>query len=297
MTTGSGPAAHGIWKARRLLCNPIIHAGLDASIGENINGPSLIRVPEWVDKPLGRYYLYFAHHTGRHIRLAYADRLCGPWTIYRPGVLSVDEAFCEHHIASPDVHVDDERRQIRMYYHGPSPEEQRTHVAISHDGLTFRARPENLGPSYFRVWQWDGWHYAIAMPGILLRSRDGLTGFETGPRVFTHHLMRHSAVLLEGSTLWIFFSNIGDCPEHIVVSRMELSGDWTDWTPTPWESVLLPEEDYEGAGLPLEPSVMGKAPGPVRQLRDPAVFQEDGRTWLLYSVSGESGIAIAELIR
>jgi hypothetical protein len=35
---------------------------------------------------------------------------------------------------------------------------------------------------------------------------------------------------------------------------------------------------------------------PVRQLRDPAIYQEDGRTYLLYSVAGEHGIAIAELL-
>jgi hypothetical protein len=33
----------------------------------------------------------------------------------------------------------------------------------------------------------------------------------------------------------------------------------------------------------------------VNQLRDPAIFEEDGRTYLLYAVAGESGIAIAEL--
>jgi len=33
----------------------------------------------------------------------------------------------------------------------------------------------------------------------------------------------------------------------------------------------------------------------VRQLRDPALLETDGRTYLLYSVAGESGIAIAEL--
>jgi hypothetical protein len=33
----------------------------------------------------------------------------------------------------------------------------------------------------------------------------------------------------------------------------------------------------------------------VRQLRDPALFEEEGRTYLLYSVAGESGIAIAEI--
>jgi hypothetical protein len=32
----------------------------------------------------------------------------------------------------------------------------------------------------------------------------------------------------------------------------------------------------------------------VRQLRDPAIHQEGGKTYLLYCVAGESGIAIAE---
>jgi hypothetical protein len=43
-------------------------------MGDNINGPAAIRVPEWIENPLGNYYLYFAHHQGTYIRLAYADR-------------------------------------------------------------------------------------------------------------------------------------------------------------------------------------------------------------------------------
>jgi hypothetical protein len=53
--------------------------------------------------------------------------------------------------------------------------------------------------------------------------------------------------------------------------------------------------DWEGAALPAKPSIRGIAPGAVRELRDPAIFVEAGRTYLLYSVAGESGIAIAEL--
>jgi hypothetical protein len=45
---------------------PIVAPALDASIGDNINGPSLIRLPDWITHPLGRYYLYFADHKGRH---------------------------------------------------------------------------------------------------------------------------------------------------------------------------------------------------------------------------------------
>ena len=34
---------------------------------------------------------------------------------------------------------------------------------------------------------------------------------------------------------------------------------------------------------------------PVNQLRDPAIFEEDGRVYLLYSVAGERGIGLAEV--
>ncbi|GIT64032.1 MAG: hypothetical protein Ct9H300mP22_4320 [Gammaproteobacteria bacterium] len=44
----------------------------------NIQGPSLIKVPEWIENPLGKYYLYFADHKGLYIRLAYADELQDP---------------------------------------------------------------------------------------------------------------------------------------------------------------------------------------------------------------------------
>ncbi|MEM7361206.1 MAG: hypothetical protein AAF431_19135 [Pseudomonadota bacterium] len=60
----------------------------------NINGPAVIKVPDWIENPLGEYYLYFAHHKGDYIRLAYADQPAGPWQIYEPGVLSlVDSGF------------------------------------------------------------------------------------------------------------------------------------------------------------------------------------------------------------
>jgi len=58
----------------------------------NINGPSLIRVPDWVENPLGNYYLYFSHHKGDFIRLAYADTVEGPWSIYEPGALALKKS-------------------------------------------------------------------------------------------------------------------------------------------------------------------------------------------------------------
>ena len=276
--------------------NPTIQPNMDDRMGSNINGPSLIRVPEWLESPLGKYYLYFAHHQGQYIRLAYADRLEGPWSVYEPGTLALETSFCQGHIASPDVHVDHEKREIWMYYHGPVPQQgQKSKVAISKDGIHFTAFPENLGNSYFRVFHWNGYTYALGMPGVFYRSKDGFTNFEQGPTLFTKD-MRHTALKLDGSLLSVFYSNTYDCPERILLSTIELAPNWLEWKASEPCALLEPEMDYEGANLPLEPSKRGWAPERVRQLRDPAIFREDGNTYLLYSVAGEHGIAIAELV-
>lgn len=286
-------------KITRFPTNPILtpDAHTDALVGSNLNGPSLIRVPDWLPGALGRYYLYFAHHQGTYIRLAYADALAGPWTVHEPGTLGLAGSRFIDHIASPDVHLDHERRQIRMYFHGlveRDRHQQATRVALSTDGLRFEARDELLGAPYFRVFCWQGVHHALGMPGIFYRSKDGLTGFERGPQLFTT-AMRHTALHLDGDRLTVYYSNAGDCPERILRSTVTLTPDWRSWRPSPPEEVLSPEMDYEGANQPLAPSKRGLIMGPVRQLRDPAIFREDGRTYLLFSVAGEHGIAIAEL--
>jgi hypothetical protein len=299
----------------RLPDNPIIVPEmLPGEDGQNINGPSLIRVPDWVEGALGEYYLYFAHHIGSNIRLAYADDLAGPWHIYDGGTLQLEDTICNDiqgsiyldykHVASPDVHVDDRSQLIRMYFHCPvyisGPIEndasyrQVTLLATSSDGLNFEPQTEALGNAYFRVFQWDGYFYALSMPGVFYRSVDGLTNFEEGPTLFSED-MRHAAVLVRDGRLLVFYSMVGDNPERILLSEIDLSPDWMMWTATEPVTVLEPEFDWEGANLPLEPSYRGTIMGQVRQLRDPGIFVEDGRIYLLYSIAGESGLAIAEL--
>ena len=282
-------------RIERLPNNPIIRPHMDSRMGDNINGPSLVRVPEWLPDPLGRYYLYFGHHRGEYIRLAFSDRLSGPWTTYEPGVLDLNDAYTTGHLASPDVHVDNRNREIRMYYHGPVPGHgQQSKVALSADGIHFTAYPENLGNSYFRVFRWRGETYALGMPGVFYRSRDGLTDFRQGPMLFTED-QRHTAVKLDGDTLSVFYSDAHDCPERILLSRVDLTPDWMNWRASGAEVILEPETDYEGAELPLEPSRRGWSPERVRQLRDPGIYREDADTYLLYSVAGEYGIAIAKI--
>jgi hypothetical protein len=78
-----------------------------------------------------------------------------------------------------------------------------------------------------------------------------------------------------------------------LLSRIDLTGDWLQWKDEPPTEVLRPERTWEGADAPLMPSVRSTAYGQVNQLRDPAIFEENGDIWLLYAVAGESGIAIA----
>lgn len=316
----------------RLVDGPIIGPQTDPSIGYNIQGPSLIRVPDWVAEPLGWYYLYFADHKGSYIRLAYADDLIGPWTVHRPGSLQLaDSCFLKErpevsddeieftramyrevlgtdqlphdpaleattpHIASPDVHVDDINRRIVMYFHGlESVGIQVSRAALSDDGISFTARPDVLGNPYLRAFDHDGWTYGITMPGQVVRSVDGLSDFEDGPKLF-EPLMRHCAVRVCDDVLDVFWTRVGDAPEAVLCSTIGLSGDWTGWRESEPIEVLRPERPWEGSDRPVEPSIRSVAPERVNQLRDPAVYEEDGRTFLLYSVAGERGIAIAEV--
>lgn len=314
----------------RLLDEPIIGPELHPSLGVNIQGPSLIRTPEWLPNRLGEYYLYFADHKGMYIRLAYADELTGPWQVHAPGSLQIEESYftpvrpeipqaeldalveqrraagarvshdlalelTEPHIASPDVHVDEENRRIVMYFHGlEGPGFQHSRVALSDDGIDFTTLPENIGRSYMRIFEHDGMTYAMSMPGQFYRSADGLTNFEEGPRLFVPN-MRHSALIARDDTLYVFWTRVGDAPESLLLSTIDISGDWSAWRDSPEVEVLRPEFDWEGADAPIEPSVRSTAYGQVNQLRDPAIYVEGDEVYLLYAVAGESGIALARV--
>jgi len=320
-------------RATRFAQNPLITLQSSPTLGDNIDGPTVIRVPAWVSVPLGRYYMYFAHHMGHVIRLAYADAITGPWKIYEPGVLPVDHtAFFRPqpdppenlenfytHVASPEVFVDEGGKRLIMWFHGWYTDGKRfpvgnaaarafaqqngygqfTQVAESTDGLHFTTRPVITKTSYLRALPYDGAFYAMSRLGLLLRSKDPFGVFEAGPNPFRDGpfagRVRHVAFTRRGRTLYTFFSAIGDAPERIMMTTIDLSGDWSTWKAGPAVGVLQPEAAYECPQLPNAPSEAGDIKGPARQLRDPAVFEENGRAFLFYSICGEQGIAGAEL--
>ena len=286
----------------------------------------MVRVPEWVGKRLGRFYMYFAHHAGDRIRLAYADRVEGPWRVHEAGTLRVEQTpfagvESEPHLASPDVHVDEANRRLVMFYHGGyfqneipdapvrqgvalSDREklmyrQATATAESRDGVTWKTINGLIGLPYWRRFVWDGRFYAMAMPGVFhmaLPTTDGVSGYQRiEVELFTER-MRHAAMLVEGDMLRVFYTNAGDMPERILMATVRLDRDWKKWRVMETETILLPEEGYEGGDLPLEASRRGVVYGRARQLRDPCVFVDEGRRYLFYAYAGEQGIAGAELV-
>lgn len=281
--------------------NPLISPDSSPEIGTNINGPSVIRKPEWLNGIQGKYLMYFAHHHGSNIRLACAESLTGPWKIVAGGSLHLDDVYCEDHVASPDIHIDETNRLIIMYYHGilRSPRGQWSFRAVSEDGINFRSESNFIAPFYLRVFKYKDAFYGLAKNighpgGVLLRSEDGIKPFVTGHQVLPD--MRHAAVMVrENGILDIFYSRSGDCPERILYCSMPLDNDWKSWCPGESVTVMEPEYDYEGVNEPLAASRTGWAPAPVRQLRDPAVYKEDDRIYLFYSNAGEQGICGAEV--
>ena len=319
--------------ARRVPQNPLITVRSSASLGGNVNGATVIRVPDWVERPLGRYYMYFANHMGDFIRLAYAADPAGPWKIHEPGVLHVrDTAFYRPqpdpvetledfytHVASPEIYVDQERRQIVLWVHGWYTNGERwpadpkaaaawaaaksygqfTQAGSSSDGLRFKVTPAITRTSYLRVFQRSGYFYGVSRLGRLSRSRDPFATFELGPGLFRDGpyagKVRHVALVASGDRLGVFFTAIGDAPERVMYTTVDLSGDWNGWRASPPTDVLAPELPFECADLPNAPSLGGDVEVPVRQIRDPFVLNDDGRQFLYYSYCGEQGIAAAEI--
>jgi hypothetical protein len=190
--------------------NPIIDFSTFAALGvpdegRNVAGPSVIRIPDWI-KPEDRadpsaiYYLYFSHHRGKYIRLAWSVTISGPWSLYHTGtqhlsgqrgVLDLGDAPIQlqnkiripnNHLGSPDAHVDDRHQQIVLYFHSGSkievdgvPEaQQKSFAATSVNGLNFRNRiePVILGLNYLRAFEYAERAWGIGNGGHIMGGRD-----------------------------------------------------------------------------------------------------------------------------
>ncbi len=285
-------------------------------IGNNINGPSLIKAPNWLPNCLGRYYLYFGHHFGQNIRMAFSNNLTGPWNIYKGGVLHLKETPFTHerpnakqpqwateegvdglypHIASPDVHINTREKSLEMFFHGLDHDgEQRSLHALSNDGLTWWVQSQRIKQTYLRVFRYKNIKYALGWGGQILRQNSDGT-FELGPWSFGDQGHRHASALVQGDKLHVVWTRIGDAPEQILYSTIDISLPWRDWYATEGQVILKPKFDWEGANLPISNSTVGGLTKQEHALRDPFLFEQNEEIYMLYAGGGETCIGIAKL--
>lgn len=347
------PASPAPWSLERVGTDPLLIDVAQEHGYSNICCQAVIQVPDWVQNALGRYYLYFSHHKGSYIRLAYGDSPVGPWMIHKGGVLPLaqsglptspnvqgeDEGVLKAlwrdfelpvirdflimswrirvsgqaarrargisasantapHIASPEIVADHESRRILMFYHGYDRRGgQSSRIAESPDGLSFHALDQEIFGVYLRHFQHRETHYLLGMPGVLYRSPSLRGPYQPRGEILFEPDMRHAGLLLEDDTLYVFWSRVGDAPERILLSKVDLSDpDWNRWQATSGVEVLHPEQEWEGALLPVQASLRGELDVPARELRDPFVFRDqDGSLFLYYVGGGEKAIGLATL--
>lgn len=163
-------------------------------------------------------------------------------------------------------------------------------------------KSEQVAPAYLRVFKYRDELFGIAKGSNssagLFRSPDGVQPFEPGPEFLPQ--FRHYGILLDGQALHVAYSRPFDVPERILHAALDMSApDWRAWKLVDEQEhvVLVPEEAWEGADLPFREATKGGAFYRLRQLRDPALYREGDEWYILYSVAGEYGIAIAKLVK
>jgi len=173
--------------------------------GANINGPSLIRIPDWIlpserADPSAVYYLYFAHHAGDYIRMAWATDVAGPWTLYQTGS---DVPLGDRGVLDNELYSLDNSGFPRRALDPDNPWEP---TADYYSGSTI--------PS---LWE--------RHPNQVLQDPISDLGI---PRSVLR--VRHTAVRVVGDELQVFYTERGGSPERVLLSTIDLGvDDWRDW--------------------------------------------------------------------
>jgi len=296
--------------ATRMNDNPIFspkqfHLGFS-----NCTGHSIIEKPSWIESAYN-YLLFFTNEHGE-VYVGFSSTIDGLYAI-QPCVLRTNSEDALFYF--PEVVVDEQQKQIILFLVTESkdedsflPEVYKRHTVIfgSRDGTIFKEliTPFSFTYEHFKVFKYESNYFAIARDetnncAVLLKSSSLLGNWEVGPSFLNGFRSGSFFVDSNNFNIWLFFTRVQEMPESILITKFPSNIDWKEWPNhmSEIESLLAPEEDYEGALAPHWFSTSGPASDEMNEVRYPHVFyqKETHQITLLYSVGGESGIAGATI--
>ena len=234
------------------------------------------------------------------------------WTEVTPQISIEAIGACEEKaIHSPDILYSPQENLYYMHahlhrckQHGKQPTAVFTSPDLLHWNISNVADPfvaNNL--FYARLFHYKGQLYGIAKSQetstgsmVLFES----TSFRSDYKVI-HKLaqgVRHVGLHRKQDTLFIFFTLIGDEPERIFLSTIDLTQPPSKWELRPGPEIMKPPN----TNSPLKISKPGAAPcHHVQELRDPFFFPDEDEAenqlkgTLFYTLAGEQAIGASSL--
>jgi len=284
---------------------------LPKEVSDSINGPSCLRTPNFIKNPLGKYLLYFAHHTGEFIRIAYSEDIFTGWRFLNCRINGISEEKNFHdHVASPDIYVDNNGKSIYMFFHSriKGSREQKTFLSKSNDGINFVLVEGQMNlPFYFRHVIAENKTLAVTKGGNLYintispisdtwRALNNVNTGESNKEVMHNKFgsIRHASLIYYMKTFITFYTKIGDSPERIYAAKIVENQNGLWLTSNEFE-ITRPELNFEGANFDVEASLPGPSLHEENALRDPYIMQDGENYFLFYACAGEKGIAVGKI--
>jgi len=284
---------------------------LPRDVSDNINGPVCLKTPDFIKNPVGKYLLYFAHHGGEFIRIAYSEEIFSGWKFLCHKINTVGEGKNFHdHVASPDIFIDSIENNIYMFFHSriQGSRKQETFLSKSKDGINFTFVEENVNlPFYFRHVVNENRTLAVTKGGNLYinsispisnawRALNNVYSGESNKEVMHNKAgsIRHASLIYYLKILIMFYTKIGDSPERIYAAKIVENKNGL-WLASNELEITRPEFNFEGSNLKAEASISGPSLQEENALRDPYVMWDGKDHFLFYACAGESGIAVGKL--
>jgi len=261
--------------------------------------PSVFHAGEYLENPLGEWYVYFAPHDAPGgINLMYADSLDGPWTHHdvNPIVSNVwDGIYDVSHVSAPDAVWNEDTGQVFLYFHGENDTDR---YATSTDGVHFDyggvvMTTEQFGQdatetSYNRIFAnpfpENGWEHAMF---FMVNDTSNVRRIGLA---YSHDLINW-----EAQPGWVV--------EPTAVEGTNVAGPeiW-EWNGTQY--VLYGssagtifakklDENLRSIGDPMPLYIPSPFPPEEGRTSSPQIVEEDGITHMIFEIGGRSGTTIA----